>query len=304
MRIAFIESAKVFLGLGCAALLLAASGCAVSKVTHVHAPAQVPPALDANLAELVAKTNAWSDAIHTLTATVDLEPTAGSVYSGVIKEYHDVKGFILLDKPSKLRMLGQAPVVRTTIFDMVSDGEEFRLSVPLKQKFIIGKTTYQHPAKNALENLRPQHILQALIVPPLDAERETAFREKVDRRAEAKRFYVVNIVESQGDRHVILKRKVWFDRTDLEVARVQFYDPDGSCTEDVQYSTYQDFSGIHYPTHIELSRPEDDYEVTITIEKAVFNQPIPPEKFDLKKPEGAELIDLSATPPEEKPIGK
>ena len=48
------------------------------------------------LPELVAKINAWSDAIHTLTATVDLEPTAGSVYSGVIKEYHDVKGFILL----------------------------------------------------------------------------------------------------------------------------------------------------------------------------------------------------------------
>lgn len=304
MRIAFFESAKALLGLGFAALLLATSGCAVRKVTHVHTPGQVPPALDANLAELVTKINAWSDAIHTLTATVDLEPTAGSVYSGVIKEYHDVKGFVLLERPSSLRMLGQAPVVRTTVFDMVSNGEEFRLSVPPKQKFIIGKTTYQHPAKNALENLRPQHILMALIVSPLDAEHETAFREKVDHRAEAKRFYVVNIVEPQADRHVILKRKVWFDRADLEVARVQFYDADGSCTEDVQYSNYQDFKSIHYPTHIALSRPEDDYDVTITIKKATFNQPIAPEKFDLKKPEGAELIDLSAAKPEEKPIGQ
>ncbi len=304
MRIALIDTAKALFGLGLIALLLAAPGCVVRKVTHVHPPGQTPPALEASLAELATKINAWSDGIHTMTATVDLEPTAGSVYSGVIKEYHDVKGFILLQKPSTLRMLGQAPVVRTTIFDMVSNGEEFRLSIPPKQKFIIGKTTFQHSAKNALENLRPQHILQALIISPLDAEHETAYREKFDYRAEAKRFYVVNILEPKTERHVILKRKVWFDRTDLELARVQFYDPDGTCTEDVQYSTYQDFKGIHYPTHIELSRPEDDYEITITIEKATFNEPIAPEKFDLKRPEGAELIDLSAAKQGENPVGK
>ena len=188
MRIALIETAKVFSGLVLAALLLATPGCLVRKVTHVHAPGQAIPARDASLAELVAKIDAWSDAIHTMTATVDLEPTAGSVYSGVIKEYHDVKGFVLLQRPSTLRMLGQAPVVRTNVFDMVSNGEEFRLYIPSKQKFIIGKTTFQHPAKNALENLRPQHILQALIVPPIDADHETTYREKVDHRTEAKRY--------------------------------------------------------------------------------------------------------------------
>jgi outer membrane lipoprotein-sorting protein len=299
-----LDTAKALSGLGLIALLLAAPGCAVRKVTHVHPPGQTPLALDANLADLVTKINSWSGAINTLTATVDLEPTAGSVYTGVIKEYHDVKGFILLQKPSMLRMQGQAPVVRTTIFDMVSNGEEFRLYIPTKQKFIIGKTSFQHPAKNALENLRPQHILQALLVPAVDSEQETAFREDVDNRAEAKRFYVVTIVEPLKNRHVALRRKVWFDRTDLELARVQFYDPEGTCTEDVEYSGYQNFKDIHYPTHIKLNRPKDDYEVTLTLEKATFNQPIPAEKFDLKKPDGVELIDLSATKQGETPVGK
>jgi hypothetical protein len=303
LRSAF-EAAKALSGLGLVALLLATTGCAVRKVTHVHPPGQPTPALDANLTELVSKINAWSGGIHTMTATVDLEPTAGSVYTGVIKEYHDVKGFILLQKPSMLRMQGLAPVVRTTIFDMVSNGEEFRLSIPTKQKFIIGKTSYQHPAKNALENLRPQHILQALLVPPMNAEQETAFPEKSDNRAEGKRFYVVTVIEPLQDKHVILRRKVWFDRADLELARVQFYDSEGSCTEDVEYSAYQDFTGIHYPTQIKLNRPEDDYEVNLTIQKATFNQPIPAEKFDLKKPEGAELIDLSTTQQGETPVGK
>jgi outer membrane lipoprotein-sorting protein len=304
LRIALIEAVKALSGFVLIALLLAAPGCVVRKVTRVHPPGPIPPALDASLAELGNKINAWSDGIHTMTATVDLEPTAGSVYSGVIKEYHDVKGFVLVQKPSSLRMLGQAPVVRTNIFDMVSNGEEFRLYIPSRQKFIIGKTSFQRPANNALENLRPQHILQALLVPPLDADQETTYREKYDRRTEAKRFYVVNVLEPKADRHVILRRKVWFDRTDLEVSRVQFYDPEGTCTEDVQYSDYQDFKDIHYPTKIKLDRPEDDYELTITIEKATFNEPIAPEKFDLKKPEGAELIDLTAAKPEGNPVDK
>ena len=302
MRIALIKTAKAFSGLVLTALLLATPGCLVRRVTHVHAPGQTMPARDASLAELVAKIDAWSAPLHTMTATVDLEPTAGSVYSGVIKEYHDVKGFILLQRPSTIRLLGQAPVVRTNIFDMVSNGEEFRLYIPSKQKFIIGNTTYQHPAKNALENLRPQHILQALIVPPIDPNTETTFRVKADHRAEGKRYYVVNIIAPTGDRHVIPRRTVWFDRANMELWRVQFYEPDGTCTEDVQYSNYQDFKGIRYPTHIELNRPEDDYEVTITIEKATFNEPIPPEKFELKKPEGVEVVNLGAAKQGEHPL--
>ena len=305
MKIALIEKAKVFSGIVLFALLLATPGCLVRKVTHVHAPGQTTPARDASLAELVAKTDGWSGDIHTLTATVDLEPTTGSVYSGVIKEYHDVKGFILLRRPATIRMLGQAPVVRTNIFDMVASGDEFRLSIPIKQKFIIGKTAIEHPAKNALENLRPQHILQALIVPPIDADHETPYREKLSPRSQPnKHYFVVNIIEPQTVRHVVLRRKVWFDRADLELARVQFYEPDGTCTEDVQYSNYQDFQGIHYPTKIELNRPEDDYEVTITIEKATFNTAIPAEKFDLKQPEGSELINLNADKPEGNPLGQ
>ena len=304
MRIALSETAKVFSGSLLIVLFLATPGCLTRRVTHVNTPSPAIPAREASLAELVAKVDAWGEPIHTMTATVDLEPTAGSVYSGVIKEYHDVKGFVLLEKPSTIRIQGQAPVVRTNIFDMVSKGEEFRLYVPSKQKFIVGKTTFQRPVKNALENLRPQHILQALLIPPIDADHETAYRKKVDHRREGKRYYVVTVLEPENNQRVNLRREMWFDRADLELVRAQFYDPDGTCTEDVRYSQYQDFQGIHYPTHIEVNRPEDDYELTITIEKATFNEPISPEKFDLEMPAGAELIDLRVTNPEEHPHGQ
>ncbi len=261
-----------------------------------------PPAQEATVAELVRRVNSRSEAIRTLKAKVDLEPTAGSVYSGVIKEYHDVKGFILLERPSMIRMIGQAPVVRTNIFDMVSDGEEFRLYIPPKQKFIVGKTTFRRPSKNALENLRPQHILEALLVPSIDPASEKYFREEAEEGG--RRYYVLSIIEPGGGQELSLKRKVWFDRSDLEIARLQFYGPEGAYVEDVRYADFREFQGVRYPTRIQVSRPIEDYRLSITILEATFNQPIEPEKFELKKPESAQLVDLTAAARVEGPRGQ
>lgn len=273
-------------------LLLTASGCAVRRTTRIQASQLPPPAREASIEELVARLNARSEAIRTLTATVDLEPTAGSVYSGVIKEYRDVKGFILVEKPAMIRMIGQAPVVRTNIFDMVSDGEEFRLYIPPKQKFIVGKTAFRRPAKNALENLRPQHILDALLIPSIDPARDQVVQEEAEEGA--RRFYVLTVLESGGEATLRIKRKVWFDRSNLEITRLQLYGARGVYLENVQYADSRDFQGVHYPTRIQVSRPIEDYRLTITVLKATFNEPIAPEKFDLKKPESAQLVELSA----------
>jgi outer membrane lipoprotein-sorting protein len=283
-------------------VLLTALGCAVRRTTHIPPSQLPPPTREASVAELIARVNAQSEAVRTLVATVDLAPTAGSVYSGVIKEYRDVRGFILLERPAMIRMIGQAPVVRTNIFDMVSDGREFRLYIPTKQKFIVGKTEFRRPAKNSLENLRPQHILDALLVPSLDPTREKHVLEEAEDGW--RRYYVVMVLEPQEGGQLSLKRKVWFDRSTLEVVRLQIYGPHGAYLEDVQYSDYQDFQGVRYPTHLEISRPVEDYRLSIAIVKATFNQPIAPEKFELKKPEGAELVELGAARGPEVPRGQ
>ena len=111
LRTALIHVVRGISGLGLAALLLATPGCLVRKVTHIPNRGPAPPTLTATPAELVAKIDAWSSSVRTLTATVDLQPTAGSVYSGVIKEYHDVKGFVLYFGPqSVLYYMGLRPL--------------------------------------------------------------------------------------------------------------------------------------------------------------------------------------------------
>jgi len=290
------------LGVVLVAVMLSAPGCLVRHETRIRPAELPPPAQDATLADLVSKINSQGEAIHTLTATVDLEPTAGSVYSGIIREYHDVRGFILVDRPSTIRIFGLAPVVMTKVFDMVSNGEDFRLYIPPKQKFIVGKTSFHRPAKNALENLRPQHILQALVVPPIDAEHEKCILEEAEDGAH--RYYVVIVVAPEAGDALTLRRKVWFDRADLRIARVQFYEMAGTYTEDVRYASYQDFQGIQYPAHLDVKRPAEDYELAITLEKCTFNQPIPAEKFELPQPPGTQLVELSASLPKESPLGQ
>jgi outer membrane lipoprotein-sorting protein len=265
--------------------------CAVKRTIRVTPPPISVPPRQASIAELVKNVDAWSQDIKTLTATVEFKPTTGSVYTGVIKEYQNVRGFILMKTPTMIRIIGQAPVVKTEIFDMVSDGREFRVSIPPKNKFIVGKNNYQGSAKRPLENLRPSHILDALLIPPIDETKEKFFKEETH-SVTGQYFYVLNIVEPNGAGELSLKRKVWFDRSDLSIARLQLYGAGGVLLEDVSYSSYHDYQGIRYPDEITLNRPEEGYTLTITMEKAAFNQPIPPEKFVLKRPPNSVLVQL------------
>lgn len=286
------------IGLASAALVLFWLGCAVRRTTRVAAPGPPPPVVQASASELASRLVAARQAIRTLTATADLEPTAGSVYSGVITQYHDVRAFILLESPDHIRMVGQAPVVRTTVFDMASDGKEFRLLIPSKRKFIVGSDKVVRPEKNSLENMRPRHILDALVVPAVDPDAGDQYF--ADREREGGRlYYALNIVGSDAPGQLRLRRRDWLDASNLELSRVQFFDAGGAEIEDVRYSAYQDYGGVRYPSHIEISRPAEGYSLGITLEKASFNQPIPPEKFVLERPPNVDLVQLAAASPGE-----
>jgi outer membrane lipoprotein-sorting protein len=273
------------------ATIIGGWGCAVRRTIRVTPPPVSAPPRQASVAELVKEVDAWSQDISTLTARVEFKPTTGSVYTGVIKEYQNVRGFILMKKPDMIRIIGQAPVVNTEIFDMASDGREFRVSIPPKNKFIVGKNSYQGSAKQPLENLRPVHILDALLIPPIDETKEKFFEEETH-TVTGQYFYVLNIVEPNATGELTLKRKVWFDRADLNITRLQLYGTGGALVEDVNYAGYRDYQGIRYPAEITLNRPEEGYTLTVTMEKATFNQPIAPENFVLKKPPNATLVEL------------
>jgi outer membrane lipoprotein-sorting protein len=277
------------------------SGCAVRRVSQLP-PSQLPaPALTASEADLAKDVNEWSAKISTLTAIVQFQPSASFQHASIMKEYRDIRGYILLKKPSLIRVQGQAPVVGTEIFDMVSDGRQFRLSIPPKNQFIIGENSYRGPQKEGLENLRPQHILGALLIAPIDAA--TKYFVEEDEQA-GHSYYVLTLVKPGKDAELKLDRKIWFERSDLRVARTELFGASGRLEESVRYSQYSDFQGISYPSHIELSRPADGYTLGIQFQKATFNEEIPQEKFNLPAPPNAKVIQLGEGKVQEAPSGR
>ena len=274
-----------------AAVTLLAGGCAVSK-KRVVPPAQVRPALEATAEQLIARYNQLGRAVRSLNAGVELVPVAGSSYSGVIEEYHDVSGFILAQKPAQIRVIGQAPVLAKNVFDMVSDGETFRIFIPSKKKFIIGPTALERPAKKPIENLRPQHLLGALFWPEIGASEPVLFEEF---NADPARYYVLTLL--RGAAPLEVARKIWFDRADLSLARLQFYGPGGRLVSEIRYADWQPAAAgaaepgsPRYPRHIWLARPHDDYQLEMRVTRLTLNEEIAAERFRLEQPPGTELV--------------
>src|ERR1700732_3067513 len=154
-------------------------GCGgpTTKTTTKRPPQVKPVVRDATSDELLEKYNGIARAVKSVNATVELKPTAGSKYSGVIEEYHEVKAFLLAERPAQIRMIGQAPVVGTTAFDMASAGEAFRVSIPAKNKFLFGSVTLERISEKPIENLRPQHLVDALLWTEVRKEESVLFEE-------------------------------------------------------------------------------------------------------------------------------
>ena len=271
---------------------LGGCGGQVSHNTTVPV-AQRPVAKDASLEELLAKYNLYAAGVKTINATVELKTTAGSQYSGVIQEYHEVKAFLLAARPAYVRMVGQAPVISKTIFDMASDGKEFHVWLPTKNKFLVGDIAAERNSEKPLENLRPQHLLDALLWPEIRKEESTLLEEFNDENA---RYYVLTVL--RGGYRTEIYRKIWFDRSDLNVVRLQAYGAKGVLYSDVRLSDWQPLSDAppapstpgSFPRAIRIDRPHDDYRLDLRITKVELNGDLPPERFVLAQPANSERV--------------
>jgi outer membrane lipoprotein-sorting protein len=280
---------------------LLAAGCMSIKTTHDVKKEEIHVQMEASEDQLVAQYNEQARAVQTLQATVDLVPSTGSTYSGVIEEYHDVPGFILAKRPATVRVIGQAPVVAKNIFDMVSDGETFRIFIPSKNTFLVGSTSLSRTSKKPIENLRPQHVVDALFWPELPATAHVLF-EQFD--ADPNRYYILTLLRDVPGGKIEIARKIWFDRVNLRVSRVQLYGAAGRLDSDIAYSDWQPIAAptaggapsaatASYPRDLHIWRPQDDYKLEIRILKLTVNEEITADRFELTQPPGTDLVRVA-----------
>jgi len=290
-----------------AAFSCGCGGGAIKRTTKVS-PQAKPVVKEATREELLEKYNQFAEGVKSVNATVELKPTAGSKYSGVIEEYHEVKAFLLAERPADIRMIGQAPLIGKTIFDMTSDAETFRVWIPSKNKFLVGPMALERTSEKPIENLRPQHLLDALLWPQVRKEESVLFEEFND---ETSRYYILTVLRG-GYRTEIL-RKIWFDRSELRVSRLQTYGPRGVLLSDVRVSDWQPLvsdqehpggaaAGVEaFPRAIRIERPHDDYQLDLQITKLNLNEDLPQERFKLEQPAGSEVVHVGEKSGEARP---
>lgn len=279
-------------------LLLPLSGCLFHshKVEQRVSTAHLQEATKEQLIQFI---DNQASQIKSLNATVTISPAVGGSKKGQVTEYTDVKGYVLVRKPGMLRMIALVPVLGNRMFDMVSNGTSFWLSIPPKNKFIVGRNDVIHPEHSSLENLRPQAILDALLLREIDPQSEIAVLEnttepvldaKSKKSVEEPDYTLYVIDKSDGDR--ILSRKIIFNREDLLPHRQLVYDKNGNVATDARYENYQDFGGINFPAKITIDRPQEEYDIILLVVKARFNEPLSDEQFKLEQPPGSQLVRL------------
>jgi len=248
---------------------------------------------------LIDSINQQAESIHSLKATVDIDSSSGGMKKGHYTDYKEIRGYVLARKPDELHMIGLMPIVRTTAFDMVSDGKDFKLWIPPKNRFVIGRNEVQTPnADQPMENIRPQNIYEALLIRHIDPESEIAVLEygyETLHDAKGRRVlqddYELTIIQKY-EKGWRLARKIIFGRTDLKPHRQYIYSEDGKVATDAKYAEYKDYDGLGFPSRIEIYRPQEEFDITLNMLKVDINQPLKDEQFVLAQPSGAEVVNL------------
>jgi outer membrane lipoprotein-sorting protein len=279
--------------------ILPLTGC-LFRTRTVERRMSTAPLKTATQAQLIGYINNQDEKVRSMNATVDIDTSVGGEKKGKTTDYTEIRGYILARKPAMLRMIGLLPIVRNKAFDMVSNGSDFKLWIPPKNRFVEGRNDVTTPnAKQPLENIRPQHIYEALLLHGIDPKTEIAvmendFEEVTDSKGHKVRQpdYEIDVIRQKDHGGWYLSRKIIFSRIDLLPHRQIAYDESGSQSTDTFYENYKDYDSVNFPSQIEIRRPQEEYDIVLHILKLQLNEALKDDQFQLEQPPGAQIIHL------------
>jgi len=331
-KIPRILSSSVALTLLLALCLFTQPACNLVKKS-VEVEKLLTPLAEADTPQLVAMVNKLTS-VNSIRAKVDIQfEDTSFATSGIAEKYRTADGQVIVQRPGKVYLIVQAPLIASDIAQMTSDGEHFRIAIfkgdEKYKKFVRGTNSAVYSKLNgtsdpatkgkanteaqtvkALSNLRPQHLTDAVLIRPIDQHatgmvyaRSEFFQSEKDpnsKKRVVRGYYFLDELQTQGDGSARLLRRFWFDRVNaVQFARVQTFDDDGELTTDIVYSDFKPVGeqSVTLPTKIRLTRPQDHYEISLTYqspESAILDKAYPPEVFVLENKTNLPEVDLDA----------
>jgi hypothetical protein len=254
--------------------------------------------------------------------------------AGIAEKYRTADGSVVVQRPGKILFIVQGPLAMGDVAQMTSDGEHFRIAIlrgEEKYKRFVrgtnaavysklngsnesakpGKPNNEAQTVQALSNLRPQHLTDALLIRPIDRQapgmlyaRSEFFQSEQDpasKKRVVRGYYLLDELQTGSDNLVRVLRRFWFNRVGgVQLARLQTFDERGGLTTDVSYADFKPFGPegtIVLPAKIGLTRPQDHYQLSITYqspESVVIDREYPSEVFVLENQWSLQEVDLDA----------
>ncbi len=272
------------------ATLFAACG---PRTVAVEVPRGYAAALTATPQELIDLINQRYAALNTLTVSnFRVEFTGGSVERGYLKEYPSGKGYLAASRPDSIYLNINNPLTSSTVVAMAASQGEFEIWVPRENKYLTGKTSVRLHDKDPLYSVRPDHLLQGILVEPVPVG-DPRYRFFVEQDQDnTRKYYVVGVVDLAPSAGALcLARKIWVDRSDLRLARQRYYDC-GEPVSVIEYSLPTELEGGLISRGISVERIPEAYRLRLELGQDAVrsNQTLKENAFHIPKPPGAEVV--------------
>jgi outer membrane lipoprotein-sorting protein len=286
----------------CAAVLalpLLLAGCSLFPTTR-HLPAPRPTTVkSATPQELVGQINQRWDALNTLTATVEIQATEYKTAGGVqtVESFPTCHANILMRKPKMLRVLGK--YIGLTIFDMASDGSHTTLLIPHDNTAFEGPNIVKEKSPNPLLNLRPDFFLDAIAVHGLDPGNEymvagdsETMEDTARKHLYIEQEYTLSVMQPKEGPEKLPLRVITFHRDDMLPYDQDVYDSEGNLETQITYRNYAQFSAGKYPSKVTIKRPQEGFQLVLTVDDVNENMDLSDSQFQVKIPEGTTIKQL------------
>jgi hypothetical protein len=298
MSVLTITKAPIILVLFAAALI---GGCGIK--TNDSTPRLLKPDT-AMASDLKNEVNRFAR-VNSMRAKMDLKFEDNSFAEFGSKEvYRRADGEVVVQRPGKILLKVQVPIIKSDVAQMTSDGETFRVAILQDggsgkyKKFVKGtnnadysrlqKNLNSAPADgkgkesvNAFANLRPQHFTDAMLVRPIDEKyvytQSTIFEieedTSVDKRSPLRKvmrgYYLLDEFVPQAAGDLKIARRFWFDRVGgIRLARQQIFDAKGEIESDIVYGKEGTLTETgqypNLPLEITVTRPIEKYSMKLT----------------------------------------
>ena len=272
-----------------AVCLCASLGCGVLSTTTILPPP--PEARTASRQELIDTVQRIA-AIQSMKAVIDITLAVQTDDRDRETLYPDVRGALVVRRPGWIRTNAQSPGGIAKVYDMVSNGEEFRVHLPWRNRVYEGKTALTHVSENRAENIRPQHMLEAIMLEPIEDLSMVVLDIEMYGQSG---YQVLDVIDQGPDGFYRIRRKYWFSRSDLQLSRLMVLDENTEVATDAWYRDWLEDKGLPYPQHIRVERPQDGYVLEIEILKPGLNEEIPDASFQLTLPDNIEVERVGET---------